>query len=112
MSALPPVAIHPGTIIAEHLESSRMTQADLSRRCGVSRKHINYVVRGLDPVSARLAIRLEYVLQRPAIYWLTLQAQYDLTKERERELLMWARPGGRTTGTPSKHRSQKARERG
>lgn len=76
------VAPHPGTLLAEYIEAAGMTQAELADRLGHSRKHVNRIVRGHASIEAPLALKLERVLGRPAMFWLRLQAQYDEARAR------------------------------
>ena len=39
---------------------------------------LSLVLRGLRPVSADLALRLEKALGQSAAYWMNLQSRYDL----------------------------------
>jgi HTH-type transcriptional regulator/antitoxin HigA len=54
-----------------------MTQADLSRRTGLSTKHINQIVQGLAPISPDTALAFERVVGVPARLWNSLEANYQ-----------------------------------
>lgn len=54
-----------------------MTQADLSRRTGLSAKHINQIVQGVAPISPEAAFALERVLGVPARFWNALEANHQ-----------------------------------
>lgn len=82
---MPAVAPHPGSVLAEYLEAADMSQTELADRLGHSRKHVNRIVRGHAAIEAPLAIKLERVLGRPAMFWLRLQAQYDEARARAAE---------------------------
>lgn len=43
---------------------------------------INEIINGKKAITAETALQLEQVLKTPAHVWLSLQAQYDLTKAR------------------------------
>lgn len=74
-------AVPTGEFIVEWLEDHGMNRAELSRRTGVSRKHITMVIAGA-PVTADFATKLELVTHIPAGRWLALEAQYRADVER------------------------------
>lgn len=74
-------AVPTGEFIEEWLEDHDMTRAELSRRTGVSRKHITMVVAGA-PVTPDFAMKLELVTHIPATRWLALEGQYRADVER------------------------------
>ena len=77
-------AVHPGEILAEHMEMKGMTQAELARRAGLTRKLVSEIVAGKNPVTARTAVALGPVLGLTPVTWLILQADYDIyVAERE-----------------------------
>lgn len=80
-SGLP--AIHPGEFLREILEERGLSQAQFARAIGVSSMRVSYVVKGVRPVSAELALLFGKALGQSAQYWLNLQAEYDL-KQAER----------------------------
>lgn len=50
---------HPGELLAVTLAAAGMTQADLARRTGLSTKHVNQVVQGVeDAIAAELRTAL------------------------------------------------------
>ncbi|WP_194793206.1 ImmA/IrrE family metallo-endopeptidase [Raineyella fluvialis] len=71
----PDLAVPTGEYVEEWLEDHEMTQAELARRTGVSRKHISTVISGA-PVSTEFATKLELVTGVPAERWLALEATY------------------------------------
>jgi HTH-type transcriptional regulator/antitoxin HigA len=73
---LPGYAVHPGETIAEWLEESGMTQAELANRIGMSAKALNQMVRGHAPVTPETSLRLEAVTGIPARTWNALQALF------------------------------------
>jgi addiction module HigA family antidote len=80
-SGLP--AIHPGEFLREILEERGLSQAQFARAIGVSPMRVSYVMKGVRPVSAELALLFGKALGQSAQYWLNLQAEYDL-KQAER----------------------------
>ncbi len=55
----PDVVLPPGDTLAEVLEESNMTQAELAKRTGLSTKHINQIVNGSAPITPETALLLE-----------------------------------------------------
>jgi HTH-type transcriptional regulator/antitoxin HigA len=77
---------HPGETIKEYLENKKWTQADLSRATKLSTKTISTLCEGKSSLTARIALRLEAALERPALFWMTLQVCHDLGQERLKAL--------------------------
>jgi len=72
-------AVHPG----EHLKSQYMVPGDftsheLGQLLETGRTVIADIVSKKKPMSADVALRLEYVFGSPADEWLSMQARYDL----------------------------------
>jgi HTH-type transcriptional regulator/antitoxin HigA len=72
----PDVAIPPGELLAETLESLGMSQAELARRTGRPVQAINEIVRGAKEITPETALQLERVLGTPAHVWVRLEADY------------------------------------
>src|SRR5438445_10833160 len=79
-------AVHPGEMIAEYLEFYGWSQRDLHRRTGLTPKTISEICSGKAPISPSTALAFEKVFERPAHFWLSLQAQYDEAEARTRQL--------------------------
>ena len=77
---------HPGDLLATVLEAIQMTQAQLSRRTGLSAKHINQVCQGVAGLSPRSAVLLEEVTGVQAELWLKAQMRHDLAAARTARL--------------------------
>lgn len=73
-------AIHPGIFLAEILEETEMSQAELARRIGVSRMCISHIVNEKRPVTAEIACLIGKVFGQTPQYWMNLQTNYDLKK--------------------------------
>jgi len=71
-------AIHPGDFLAEILEESSLSQAEFARRIGVSPMRISHVLKGSRPVTAELACRFAKAFGQTPMYWMNLQADFDL----------------------------------
>ncbi len=77
---------HPGETVEDLLEERSWTQAEFAERTGLTRKHVNDLVRGRAAISADTASRLDKVLGGTAEFWLTREAQYRAALERRQEL--------------------------
>jgi HTH-type transcriptional regulator/antitoxin HigA len=73
----PDYAVTPAEMLEYELDARGMTQKELTNRMGVSPKHINELLSGKAPISAKMAIKLEYAIGMPAQYWLNLEANYQ-----------------------------------
>jgi addiction module HigA family antidote len=70
--------IHPGEILLEEfLSPLGLSQNALARAVGVPPRRINEIVLGKRGISADTAVRLA-----AALFWLGLQADYDLEEAR------------------------------
>lgn len=83
MSPLHEPPRHPGEFLVMALKAMEMTQAELSRRTGLSAKHVNFVCNGKVTLTPYVAVLLEEVLGVPAEHWVRLQGAYDLAVARE-----------------------------
>ena len=61
-----------------------LTQAELAHALGVSRPHLNMILKGRCGITAELALRLGHVLGTGPRYWLQLRAEFELHQEIER----------------------------
>ncbi len=81
----PDWAVHPGEVLAEHMQARGMSQADVARATGLSRKLVCDIVHGRNAVTAKTALRLEKVFDLNAETWLRLQNLWDLHQARGSE---------------------------
>src|SRR5699024_10902644 len=83
-SYVPDYAVTPGEVLAYELESRNMTQAELAKRMGVTKKHINSIVnsKGTTIITPETAIGLERTIGMPVQYWLNLEANYQEAQAR------------------------------
>lgn len=80
---LPPV--HPGEVLeAEFLEPLGLTQYRLAKDLNVPARRINEIVHRKRAISADTALRLARFFGTSELFWLNLQATYDLDVERDR----------------------------
>jgi len=80
------IAIPPGETLKEVLDDKNITQKELALRLGVTPKHINKIINGTATISSDIALKLESVLGISASFWNKLEASYQETKARLREL--------------------------
>lgn len=73
---LPPV--HPGEFLKEMLEELNISQAEFSRKIGLSAMRISHVIQGTRPVTAEMALLFGKAFGQSAQYWINLQTAYDL----------------------------------
>lgn len=75
---LPRRPMHPGHFLeTRFLRPTNLTQDELARRLGISRRRVNELVRGRRGVSADTALRLALCFGLEAEFWLRLQAAWD-----------------------------------
>ncbi|MDY7093950.1 MAG: HigA family addiction module antitoxin [Acidobacteriota bacterium] len=77
---------HPGETIEDLLEEREWTQAELARRTGFTRKHVNELVKGNAGISSDAALRLESVLGSSAEFWMQRDSQYREAMQRRQHL--------------------------
>ena len=78
-----PIPIHPGITLAEFLDTTKISQKQLSNRTGLTIKTINEIIKGKSPITANTALMLENVFQIPADFWMNLQANYEESLARQ-----------------------------
>lgn len=72
----------PGNVLLhDYLLPLGMNAAQLARRTGIASAHLKEILAGERSVTPRHAIRLAVALDTSALYWLVLQARYDLARE-------------------------------
>lgn len=81
----PDIAIPPGELLAETLETIGLTQAALARRTGRPTQAVNEIVRGVKQITPETALQFEYVLGVPAHIWLGLESDYRHIRARQEE---------------------------
>ena len=71
--------IHPGEILLEEfMRPYGMTQTEIARRIGVSRKHISEIVNGRKGISTDIALRLARLFGTSPELWLNGQIAWDV----------------------------------
>lgn len=70
--------LHPGEVLADILESLKITQTKFADSIGVSRKTVNEIVLGKQSITTDIAIRISLVLNTTPQLWLNLQQKIDI----------------------------------
>lgn len=76
---------NPARYLAEVLESREISQAELSRKSGLSEKLISEIVSGKNPITAKTAIAFEEALDVSANIWFGMQTKRDLFMARKEQ---------------------------
>ena len=77
---------HPGEILREDvLKPLGLSVSEAAARLGISRVTLSRVLNGRAGVSPDLAIRLERAGASTARFWITLQANYELSRALQRK---------------------------
>lgn len=100
--ARPP--IHPGTILAEELESIGITPTELARQLAVPANRITQIIAGKRSVTGDTALRLGHWFGTSAQFWLNLQTAFDIR-------LAEAQAGKEINRLPRRKLEQSARPR-
>jgi addiction module HigA family antidote len=75
--------VHPGEILLEEfMRPLGLTQYRVAKETNVPARRINEIVQGQRSVTADTALRLAKFLGTSEMFWLNLQAQYDLDIQR------------------------------
>ena len=76
-------APHPGSVLLnQYLKPISMSQNKLANRIGVPPRRINEIILGKRAISADTAVRLGCFFGNAALYWMQLQAEYDIGQAR------------------------------
>ena len=78
--------VAPGEIIKEYLDARGLTQKEVSKRTGVSERHLSQLLNGKTRLTEDMALKLEKVMPDvPASFWLNYEVKYQEYLARERE---------------------------
>ena len=72
------VAVHPGRVLRRELKARGLSANALSRALRLPSGRIVDILNGKRRISAETALRLGRYFGNDALFWLNLQAQYDL----------------------------------
>ena len=80
---------HPGEILRElYLDELGLSITEAAKGLGISRKTLSELVNGKAGISPTMAMRLSIAFPNTSPqFWLNLQNQYDLWKERDNPAL-------------------------
>jgi len=79
----PLAPVHPGEILAEEfMQPLGVTQYRLAKETEVPPRRINEIVQGHRAITADTALRLARFFGTSEMFWLNLQARYDLDIQR------------------------------
>lgn len=78
----PNYAVLPGEVLNDELELREMSQQELSKRTGLSPKHIVSIIKGKSSITPETALKLERTIGMPANYWLNLESNFQEIKAR------------------------------
>ena len=81
----PDYVISPGDVLSYELDIRGMTQQELSKRTGLTPKHIVAVIKGKASITPGSALKLERATGMPVEYWLNLESQYQELHARKAE---------------------------
>lgn len=72
------VPVHPGRFLERHfLKPMSLTQTEVAKRLGVSRRRVHELVHGKRAMSPDTAIRCAQAFGLPATDWLAMQSEWD-----------------------------------
>ena len=106
--------IHPGEILREEfLQPLGVTQYRLAKETSVPPRRINEIVLEQRGISADTALRLARFFGTSEMFWLNLQAQYDLDIQREKlgASLAEVRPFRRVADVAGRNRNTMMKKR-
>ena len=76
--------IHPGEILLEEfIKPLSITQYKLAKDINVAPIRINEIIKTKRAITVNTALRLSKYFDTSAQFWLNLQNQYDLEREKE-----------------------------
>ncbi|MBN2852783.1 MAG: HigA family addiction module antidote protein [Clostridia bacterium] len=73
----PSIIIVPGEIILDHMEANNMNQKELALRLGLSKEHLNKIIKGHTAITIETAMALESVFGMPSNFWLNLEINHQ-----------------------------------
>lgn len=78
------VELTPGEVLAEELKARDTGKSAFAMKIGVYPSHFSDILKGKRRLTASIALKLERELGISAEFWVGLQADYELTVEREK----------------------------
>lgn len=78
--------VAPGEVIKEYLDSRGLIQKEVSKRIGVSERHLSKMLNGKTRLTEEMALKLEKLMPDvPASFWLNYEVKYQEYLAREKE---------------------------
>lgn len=74
--------VHPGKVLATILLKYNINQKELSLRIGLTKKAINEIIKGKNPITKKTSQKLEKVFPISASFWDNIQEKYDINLKR------------------------------
>jgi addiction module HigA family antidote len=71
-------AIHPGEILADELRELGITPTELARQLAVPPNRITQIIQGRRSITGDTALRLAHWFGTDPLFWLNLQASYEI----------------------------------
>lgn len=72
------VTLHPGTVIEMELETRGLKKRFFAEQLGISPSQLSELINEKRHISAKLALKLENLLEIDAEFWMRVQASYDI----------------------------------
>jgi antitoxin HigA-1 len=82
---MPHLAVHPGKVLAQELESLGVTPTELARQLEVPPNRISQIINGKRAITGDTAVRLAHWFGTHPEFWLNLQTAYEV-RQAERHL--------------------------
>lgn len=74
----PAIAIHPGEILSDELQSRNIKQKDFAELIGVQPTQLNEIINGKRGINTDMALLIGKALKMDAKIWINLQTNYEL----------------------------------
>lgn len=76
------ILLHPGEVLENELLERKITKSAFAMKIGMYPAHFSDIIKCKRNISVNIALKLEKELNIGAEFWLGLQMDYDLGKER------------------------------
>lgn len=71
-------AVHPGAILKEELEFLEVTPTEFARQIDVPANRVSQIIAGKRAITGDSALRFGHWFGTDPLFWLNLQASYEL----------------------------------
>ena len=72
--------IHPGLVLKDEIEELGINQSQLATHIGILPRTINEIINGKRGISAAMAFKLSKALGASPLFWMNLQANWELSQ--------------------------------